>query len=51
VRAAGQDPWIKKLSYAAIACFVLALLLFVVFKFSLSSGISTVRDIALQGRG
>jgi len=51
VRAAGQDPWIRKLSYAAIGCFALALLLFVIFKFSLSSGISTVRDIALQGRG
>jgi len=50
-RAAGSDPWVGKLTWAAIACAALAAILFVVFKLALGSGVSTLRDIATQGRG
>ena len=49
--ATGPDPWIRKLTVAAIACAALALLLFLVFKFSLSSGLSDLRALAAQTRG
>jgi len=49
VRATGADPWVKKLGWAAIACAGLALILFVIFKLTLSSGISDVRSIAAAG--
>src|ERR1043165_9293663 len=39
-RATGADPWVKRLTWAAIGCAVLALLLFVVFKLALGSGVS-----------
>jgi len=48
---AGADPWVRKLTWAAIACAGLALLLFVVFKFSLSSGLGDLRALAAQSRG
>lgn len=38
--AAGGDPWVRWLTIAAAACGALALLLFVVFKVSLGSGVS-----------
>jgi len=50
VRASGSDPWVKKLTWAAIACVVLAILLFAVFKLTLSSGVSDLRALAAQGR-
>ena len=50
-RAVGGDPWVGKLTWAAIACAALAAVLFVVFKLALGSGVSTLRDIATQGRG
>ena len=50
-RVAGTDPWVKKLTYAAIGCAILALLMFVGFKLGLSSGVSDLRAIAMQGRG
>jgi type VI secretion system protein ImpK len=34
------DPWLRRLIVAAAACIVLALLLFVTFKITLSSGVS-----------
>ncbi|HTS61404.1 MAG TPA: DotU family type IV/VI secretion system protein [Candidatus Acidoferrales bacterium] len=49
-RATGADPWVRRLTWAAIACAVLALLMFVVFKMTLSSGISDLRAIATQSR-
>ena len=45
-RASGSDPWVKRLSIAAGSCFILALLLFVVFKLSLGSGVSSLSDLA-----
>jgi len=50
VQSTGADPWVKKLTYAAIACGVLMVLLFVVFKLMLSSGVSDLRVLATQGR-
>ncbi len=44
-----SDPWIRRLFYSAVACLVLAGALFLGFKFSLSSGISELRQISLQG--
>jgi type VI secretion system protein ImpK len=49
-RATGSDPWIRKLTWAAIACASLAVLLFVVFKLTLSSGVSDLRAITTQVR-
>jgi type VI secretion system protein ImpK len=45
-----RDPWVKRLTIAAIACLALMLLLFVTFKVVLGSGASDVRAIAAQGR-
>ena len=50
-RTLGIDPWIKRLLIVAVACFTLALGLFVGFKLSLNAGASDVRTIATQGRG
>lgn len=41
-----EDPWVKKFLFAAIACFVLMLALFVTFKVSLGSSSSEVRAAA-----
>lgn len=40
------DPWMGRLKWTAIACFVLTVLLFVGYKISLSSGVSELRAIA-----
>jgi type VI secretion system protein ImpK len=50
-RATGADPWVRKLTWAAVGCAALAAILFVVFKLMLGSGVSTLRAIATQGRG
>lgn len=43
------DPWVKRILFGAVGCMVLALLLFGIFKISLWSGVSTVREIARTG--
>jgi len=50
VQATGSDPLMKGLLIATAVCFVLAVLLFVMFKLSLSSGVSTMRAVAMQGQ-
>jgi type VI secretion system protein ImpK len=45
-RAAGTDPWVKRLTIAAGSCLVLALVLFVIFKVVLGSGVSSLSDLA-----
>jgi type VI secretion system protein ImpK len=45
-RAAGTDPWVKRLTIAAGSCLVLALVLFVIFKVVLGSGVSSLADLA-----
>src|SRR5579872_708797 len=48
-RKTGGDPWARNLGIAAIACFVLAIVLFLFFNMSLGSAISDLRVLALQG--
>jgi type VI secretion system protein ImpK len=48
--AASGDPMVRTLLWVACGCAVVALVLFVVFKITLSSGISTVRTLASQSR-
>lgn len=48
-RKASGDPWARNLAFAAIACVVLAIALFVIFRLSLDSGLSELRVMALQG--
>ena len=45
-RKAGTDPLVKKIGIAAAACFALAAILFIVYKWILSSGISSLSDLA-----
>jgi type VI secretion system protein ImpK len=49
-KIAAADPWTKRLLIGSISCVGLTLLLFLMYKFSLLSGISTLRTIATQGR-
>ncbi|HLM97816.1 MAG TPA: DotU family type IV/VI secretion system protein [Bryobacteraceae bacterium] len=48
-RKVGGDPWSRNLGIAAIACFVLVVVLFFIFNSSLGSGISDLRVMAIQG--
>ena len=42
VKVVGTDPWVKRLMFAAAACFLLAVVLFGVYKMMLGSGVSKV---------
>lgn len=42
------DPWIPVMKWSAIACAAVALLLFVLFKFSLSSAVTELGTLAAQ---
>lgn len=44
----GIDPLVRALLIGSVASLVLAVLLFIIFKISLSSGISLMRSIAVQ---
>jgi type VI secretion system protein ImpK len=45
-QAVDADPWVKRLTWAAIACCALAVLLFVIFKITLSSDVSELRGLS-----
>lgn len=45
VVSAGADPWVKRLMIASGALAGLAILLFAIYKITLSSGISTLADL------
>lgn len=45
----GADPLVKGLMFATAGCFALMVVLFIVFQLSLSSGVSAMRTIAVQG--
>jgi type VI secretion system protein ImpK len=49
IQVSTSDPWIKRLMIASIACVVLTILLFVIYKVSLGSGASGLEALA-QGR-
>jgi type VI secretion system protein ImpK len=44
------DPWIKRLMYSAIGCIAFTIVLFILYKVFLGSGISSLERIASQGR-
>jgi type VI secretion system protein ImpK len=44
------DPWVKKLMIIAVSCAAVMILLFVVYKIVLSSGVSDVRALAPLSR-
>jgi type VI secretion system protein ImpK len=45
-----SDPVVRKLGYLALACAILMVLLFVVYKVTLGSGVSDVQSIATLAR-
>jgi len=49
VLAGGADPLVKGLLIATAGCFVLMVVLFVVFQLSLSSGVAAMKAVAVQG--
>jgi type VI secretion system protein ImpK len=49
VHAGGSDPLVRGLLIATAGCFALMLVLFIFFQLSLSSGVSAMRAIAVQG--
>jgi type VI secretion system protein ImpK len=50
IQTGASDPWIKRLMYSSIGCFAIALLLFVLYKVFLNSGVTSLERIASQGR-
>jgi type VI secretion system protein ImpK len=48
-RTVGGDPWARNLAIAAIGCLALLVVLFVIFKLSLGSGVSDLRAMTLPG--
>lgn len=50
-KVAGGDPWVKRLLWGAVGCFVLMIVLFGVFKVSLNSGATDLRAIPTDSRG
>jgi type VI secretion system protein ImpK len=51
VRVTGIDPWVKRLFWGAVGCFVLVILLFGIYKISLGSGASDLLAIPTLGQG
>lgn len=51
VKVTRTDPWVKRLFWGAVGCFVLMVLLFGIYKISLSGGASDLRAIPTQARG
>jgi type VI secretion system protein ImpK len=50
IQTGGYDPWIKRLMFSSIGCFAIALVLFIMYKIFLSSGVSSLERMASQGR-
>lgn len=48
VQAGGTDPLLRALLIGSIACFALMIVLFVMFKLNLGSGVSAMRALAVQ---
>ena len=50
VQTSSGDPWVKRLMWSAVACLVLALALFAMYKLMLGSAAGDVARIAAAGR-
>jgi type VI secretion system protein ImpK len=48
VRVVQSDPWVKRLGFGALGAFLLALILFLLFKFVLVSGLSDLSALAAR---
>ena len=48
--AGGPDPWFRPMVIVASACFLLALMLFVGFRWSLGSGVTTLQTAVTETR-
>lgn len=46
IRASGADPVVRKLIWVAAACFLIAVVLFATYKFTLSSGVGRMEGLA-----
>ncbi len=51
VKVTQSDPWVKRLLWVAVACFVFVIILFGAFKISLGSGASTLQSVPTESRG
>jgi hypothetical protein len=50
VQVSGKDPMLRRFLIGAVACLVLTLVLFTIYKIVLGSGISTLQTVAVEGR-
>jgi type VI protein secretion system component VasF len=50
VQVSGKDPMLRRFLIGAVACLVLTLVLFTIYKIVLRSGISTLQTVAVEGR-
>jgi type VI secretion system protein ImpK len=50
VASAGSDPWVKRLIYMTAGVLLITLILFVVYKMNLGSGVGRMEALAAQGR-
>jgi type VI secretion system protein ImpK len=50
VRAAGADPWTKRMMWTAVACLLIAIALFAVYRVTLGSGVSGAETVAQRAR-
>lgn len=46
-----SDPWVKRLLWTAVGCFLLMLVLFGAYKITLNSGAVELRNVPAQSRG
>jgi type VI protein secretion system component VasF len=44
--AAKHDPWVSRLAFGALGCVLLGILLLVIFKMRLLSGVSDIHSLA-----
>ena len=50
VQVSGKDLMLRRFLIGAVACLVLTLVLFTIYKIVLRSGISTLQTVAVEGR-
>ena len=50
IKLTRSDPWVKRLLWTAVGCFVLLILLFGIYSITLGSGVSDLRAVPAQAR-